>query len=265
MRARISVLLGIAAFFTAAAFAQPLTATGTIHGRVRLLAPPPPNPPVRMGADPACSALWKDIRPTQEYVVRAADGGLANAFAHLKGNFADTPVPSTPVVLDQHNCFYRPHVIGIRAGQLLEIRNTDPTTHNVHALSMAGNEFNISRGAGAPPLTAVMTAPEAMMRLTCDIHNWMTIYVGVMSHPYFAVSGADGTFTIADVPPGHYELEVWHERYGPKTQTIDVVAGQTSALEFSYDGTEKAAPASIASNFPVPDATARISFVALSR
>jgi plastocyanin len=246
VRLRLFLLSLAAVIVVAGARAQPAPGVGAIHGRVRLTAAAPANPPVRMGADPACSALWKETRPTQEYVVRAADGGLANAFAHLKGNFPATPVPSEPVVLDQHNCFYHPHVVGIRAGQRLEIRNSDPTTHNVHALSTAGNEFNMSRAAGAAPLTTTLAVPEAMMRLTCDIHSWMTIYVGVMSHPYFDVSRADGTFTMANVPPGRYALEVWHERYGPKTQTVDVTAGRTTTVEFTYDGTEKTAPAAIA-------------------
>src|SRR5262245_11408787 len=115
---------------------------GTIRGRIRLSGPPPPNPPIRMGADPACSALHPGGRPVQEFVMVDAAGGLANVFVHLQGTFPATPAPAAPVRLEQKGCVYRPHVIGMRAGQTLQISNDDPTIHNMHSLSGRGNDFN---------------------------------------------------------------------------------------------------------------------------
>jgi hypothetical protein len=225
---------------------------GTIRGRVRLAGPPPPNPPIRMGADPACSALNTSSRPVQEFVMVDAAGGLANVFVHLQGTFPATPVPAAPVRLEQKGCVYRPHVIGVRAGQALQISNDDPTIHNMHSLSGRGNDFNASRPAGTPPLVVTLAAEEMMLRVTCDIHSWMNIFVGVVSHPYFAVSGNDGTFEIRGVPPGRHAIQAWHERYGPLNATVAVTSGETAVVDFAYTGSEKAAPPTVRT-IMVPD------------
>ncbi len=246
----------VAGAVSAALFAMirvPLSAqagTGTIRGRVRLSAAPPANPPIRMGADPACSQLYGSTRPVQEFVVVSSDGGLANAFVHLQGHFSETPLPASVVTLDQKGCVYRPHVIGMRAGQTLEVRNSDPTVHNLHSVSARGNDFNISRPQNQPPVSVPVRAEEMMLRITCDIHSWMNIYVGVVQHPYFAVSGADGRFEIANVPAGSRPIQVWHERYGPLNAVANVTAGQTTDVDFTYAGTEKAAPPTVRLSLP---------------
>src|SRR4029077_7439960 len=131
-------------------------------------------------------------------------------------------------------CVYRPHVIGIRVGQVLQVSNDDPTIHNVHSVSARGNDVNASRPARTPPLTVTMKAEEMMLRITCDVHSWMNIYVGVVSHPYFAVSGNDGRFQISNVPAGRQRIQVWHERYGPLDAVAEVEAGKTTVVDFSY-------------------------------
>lgn len=218
-------------------------ATGTIRGHVRLEEWSSANPPIRMGMDPACSAVNRETRPTQEFVMRGSDGGLANAFVRLKGTFPATGTPP-PVVLDQSGCIYRPHVVGIQVGQTLRVTNSDPTSHNVHSQSAHGNVFNVSQPRGGEPFEVVMAAEELMMRVSCDVHSWMNIYVGVVAHPYFAVSGVDGSFVIAGIPAGHYAIEAWHERFGPVSAEVDVVPEQVAIVEFSYSGTERAAPPS---------------------
>jgi plastocyanin len=228
------------------------SATGTIRGRILLAGPPPPNPPIRMGADPACSALNGGSRPAQEFVVVDAAGGLANVFVHLQGTFPSTPVPATAVRLEQKGCVYRPHVIGLRVGQTLQVANDDPTIHNMHGLSGRGNEFNASRPAGTPPFEVTLKAEEMMLRVTCDIHSWMNIFVGVVNHPYFAVSGTDGTFEIRGVPAGPHPIQAWHERYGPLNATVEVTAGATATVDFTYTGSEKAAPPTVRT-IAVPD------------
>jgi plastocyanin len=219
-------------------------ATGTIRGRVTLGAAAPNNPVIRMGMDPVCTQLWGSERATQLFVVRGPNGELANAFVQLRGDFPAAPVSPTPVVIDQRRCVYEPHVVAVRAGQPLEIRNSDPTTHNVHAQSSAGNDFNMSRGAASAPMRVVFDHPEQMMRVTCDIHSWMNLFVAVVSHPYFAVTDAKGSFLIGDAPSGHQTLEVWHERYGPKAIEVDVPAGGTIDVTIAYSGTERPAPLS---------------------
>lgn len=215
---------------------------GTITGHVRLTGAAPVNPVVRMGMDPACSRAWGDERPTHDFVVRAADGGLANVFVEVRGPFPGAPAPATRVVLDQQGCMFRPRVLAMQRGQVLEVRNGDPTLHNVHALSTQGNTFDVSQVVGRPPFTVVMAHAEKMLRVTCDVHRWMNVYVAVVDHPYFAVTGPTGTFEIRDVPAGRRVVQVWHERYGPLTATVDVPSGGSVAAAFTYAGTEKAAP-----------------------
>jgi plastocyanin len=213
-------------------------ATGIITGHVRLTAPAPANTTIRMGADPLCSRANAGKRLTQDVVLRSADGGLANAFVDLQGSFPQTPVPSTPVAIDQRGCIFVPRVVGVRVGQTLRVTNGDPTAHNVHSLSTKGNDFNVSQ-----PKTGMVSTFQLknadVLRIKCDLHSWMVSYVGVSPHPYFAVSGGDGAFRFTDVPVGRHTIRVWHERYGRLTATVDVKAGATATANFSYTGKEQ--------------------------
>lgn len=234
-----AALASVEASSAAAAGTQ---AVGTVVGRVRLSGPAPANPVVRMGMDPACSRAYGDTKPTHDFVVRAGDGALANVFVEVRGPFPGTPAPATPIVLDQRGCMFRPRVLAMRRGQVLEVRNGDPTLHNVHALSAHGNTFNVSQVAGRPPYTVTMAHEEKMLRVTCDVHSWMNVYVAVVNHPFFAVTGGDGSFVIPGVPAGRQVVQVWHERYGPLTASAEVSPGGSTAVDFSYTGAEKAAP-----------------------
>ena len=218
---------------------------GTIVGHVRLTSAAPANSIVRMGADPLCSRANAGKRLTQDVVLRSADGGLANGFVDLQGTFPKTPTPTTPVTIDQRGCIFVPRVLGARVGQPLRITNSDPTAHNVHSLSTKGNEFNVSQPKVGMMYTFQLRSEDAIMRIRCDIHSWMVSYLGVTAHPYFAVSGADGTFRISGVPPGKYPIRVWHERYGRLTASVDVKAGQTATVDFTYKGTEQPSAAGI--------------------
>ena len=215
---------------------------GAVQGRIRLAGPAPPNPIIRMGADPACGVAYAGTRPTHDFVVKNAEGGLANVFVEVLGSFPGTPVPKTPMVLDQQGCVFRPRVIGVRAGQVLEVRNGDRTMHNLHSLSVKGNSFNASQVVGRPPFAVTMTHEEKMFRIKCDVHTWMNVYVAVLDHPYFTITGSDGSFVIGGVPAGRQVVQVWHELYGPLTATVDVPSGGATTVDFSYTGSEKAAP-----------------------
>jgi plastocyanin len=213
---------------------------GTIKGRIRLQGKPRANPLIRMGMDPKCADLNRGQRRVQELVVVSADGGLANAFVKVQGPVAGAPpVPATPVVLDQTGCIYSPRVMGARVGQTLEIRNSDEVLHNLHSLSAKANAFNVSQPKAGMVYDVKLKDEDAMLHLKCDIHSWMTAYIGIVNHPYFAVSGANGEFEIRDVPPGSHPVRVWHEQYGELTQTVRVTAGATATLDFNYTGTEK--------------------------
>jgi carboxypeptidase family protein len=119
-------------------------------------------------------------------------------------------------------------VLGVRAGQAFAILNSDPTLHNAHAQPVANTPFNIGQPIKGMVYQHTFTAPEVMLRFTSDVHPWMTAFIGVMAHPFFAVTGSDGSFRIADVPPGEYTIEAWHERLGTVSRTVAIGAGQTT-------------------------------------
>jgi plastocyanin len=221
-----------------AAAAQP-AARGTIKGHVRLVGNIPGNPQIRMGMDPKCSQANAGRRVVQEIVAATADGSLGNVFVKLQGSFPATPVPNDPITIDQHGCVYSPRVAGVRVGQALQIRNSDALMHNVHGLSDRGNDFNVSEPSAGMVQAFHLKSDESMLKIKCDIHSWMTAFVGVVSHPYFAVSTPQGGFEIANVPAGTQTIEAWHERFGTLTQTVRVKPGTTTTVEFSYEGGAK--------------------------
>jgi plastocyanin len=214
-------------------------AQGTVAGHVKLTGPAPNNPAIPMGADPNCLTINAGKRVLMNEVIRAADGGLANVFVYLQGSFPATPVPAAPAVIDQQACVYHPHVQGARVGQTLLVKNSDATLHNIHSLSKTQNTFNTAQPQAGMTFKYQLKSEELMLKVKCDVHPWMGGYIGIINHPYYAVSDASGAFQITGVPAGKYNIQVWHEVYGPLTQTIEVKAGQTATIDFAYTGTEK--------------------------
>jgi plastocyanin len=233
--AAATLVAGIEAFPPSA---QSRAGAGTIKGHVRLSGKLPGNTVIRMGKDPKCADLNKGKQVVQETVKATIDGSLANVFVRLEGTFPGNAVPKSPVVINQHGCVYEPRVIGVRVGQDLQIRNSDSLLHNVHGVSNYDNQFNVAQAKAGIVDSFKMKKEEVMLRLGCDVHSWMTAYVGVVNNPYFAVSDASGTFVINDVPPGTYTIDAWQERYGPLKKTIKVTAGAATSVDFSYTGNE---------------------------
>lgn len=217
----------------------PAPQRGTIKGHIRLAGKAPGNPIIRMGMDPMCSQINAGKRVVQETVVASLDGSLANVFVSLQGSFPRAPLPTEPVTIDQRACVYSPRVVGMRLGQSLLVRNSDALLHNVHGLSAHGNGFNVSQPTAGMVQTFRPATEEMMLRIKCDVHSWMTSYVGVVGHPYFAVTGSGGTFEIANVPAGTHTIQSWHERFGVLTQTVHVRGGATATVELTFTGNEK--------------------------
>ena len=146
-------------------------------------------------------------------------------------------MPKSAVVIDQRACLFVPRMVGARVGQTLQFRNSDDVLHNVHSMTATGNVFNVSEPK-AGMVQQFVLKDEEILKIKCDIHGWMTTYVGIVSHPYFAVSGAAGTFEIPSVPAGSYRIVIWHERYGTQTKTVRVRAGAAATVDFEYTGNE---------------------------
>ena len=210
--------------------------TGTIHGHVRLSGHLPGNAVIRMGVDPGCGQLNAGKQVVQEAVAADRDGSLKNVFVQLQGTFPTVPLPDEPVVVDQQDCVFVPRVVGARVGQLVEFTNSDPLLHNVHSLSATTNSFNVGQPMEGMVHDVRLEKEDGMLRITCDRHRWMTQYVGVVTHPYFAVSDRGGTFSVEGVPAGTHTIQTWHEVYGTLTQTVRVEAGEVTMAEFTYPG-----------------------------
>ena len=207
---------------------------GTLSGRVTIDGAVPPNVPLKIAGDPVCAAAHKQGAMSETFV--SDNGGLGNVFVYVKDGLGKYyfDVPSTPVKLDQNGCQYRPHVFGVQVGQNVEFVNSDATAHNVHALPSTNREFNFSQQIQKQTDTKVFTAPEVMVRFKCDMHGWMTAYAGVLDHPYFAVTTADGAFELKNVPPGTYIIEAWHEKLGTQSQHVTLGEKESKAVAFVF-------------------------------
>jgi plastocyanin len=225
--------LAAAVLFHAPAASAQGAAGGTVRGRITFTGKEPGNRVIRMGMDPMCATANAGKRPINEVYLVGDNNALGNVFVKLEGSFPTTPVPSQPVEIDQVACFYKPRVVGARVGQTLRVRNLDNLMHNVHSDSAKGNAFNF-----AEPIKGmqrdITVKDEEMLRIGCDVHRWMTAWVGIVSHPYFTVSDVQGTFTIANVPAGKRNITAWHEAFGVLTKAVEVKAGQTATVDFVY-------------------------------
>jgi plastocyanin len=209
---------------------------GAVAGKVKLAGNPPKPETVRMSSDQACVQVSGERSPSDAVVV-SGDGAVQNAFVYIKDGVDPAysfDIPTTAVVLDQKGCRYVPRVVGVRAGQPIEIVNSDATLHNVHALPMTNQEFNQGMKEKDPNLRHTFTVPEVMVRFKCDVHGWMNAHVGVMANPFFAVTGADGSFDIKGLPPGNYTLAVWHETLGESWQSITIADRERKTVEFAF-------------------------------
>ncbi len=215
---------------------DPATAA-TVTGRITWSGKPPKPPAVDMSEDPACVEAHKQGHYDGPLVV-SASGGLANAFVYIKSGLEGKTfqTPAIPATIDQQGCWFEPRVVGLQTGQVLRVVNSDPVTHNIHPLAGVNREWNHSQGQGDAPLKRKFLKPEIMIRVKCNIHSWMRAYLGVVEHPYFAVSGSDGAFEIRNLPPGDYTLAVWHETGGEQERKIHVPPAGKITADFPFKG-----------------------------
>lgn len=209
---------------------------GTINGRVRLDGTAPSAEIIRLDGDPKCASLAQGEERRTEYVVVGTDNALQHVFVYVKDGLPPRlyPVPSKPVVLDQQKCRYVPRVVGLQVGQPLTIRNSDPLLHNVRADAQINQPFDLGTPIQGMEVTRTFSTREVMVPFNCNVHAWMNAYVGVLEHPYFAVTDANGRFSIPQLPAGTFTLEIWHERLGTQTQQITIAPKDSKEVAFTY-------------------------------
>lgn len=211
--------------------------TGEIAGRVSFKGAAPKLEQIVMDQDPVCAARHANPAYEQDGEVNS-NGTLPNVFVYVKEGAENYKfqVPSKPVVLDQRDCTYHPHVLGIMAGQQLLVVSSDPTTHNIHPMPKDNREWNQSQPPGAPPLKRTFARPEIMIPVKCNQHPWMRAYIGVTRNPFYAVTGREGTYTLKGLPPGDYTLEAWTATFGTQELKVTVSARKTAAADFTFNG-----------------------------
>lgn len=209
-------------------YAEKLSGVVTFEGT----APDPKS--LRMNADPNCAEHYDGEDVYDPQVVLSETGGLKNVFVYLKaGVSGDYAAPEDSVVLDQKGCLFTPRVLGLRVGQSLEMINSDPTLHNVHAQAKTQKRFNVGLPVQGMKMSRSFNKEEVMVTIKCDVHPWMRAYAGVLEHPFFAVTDENGAFEISDIPAGIYEVEIWHEVFGRQSREV-ILKDAPEQLDFTY-------------------------------
>jgi hypothetical protein len=214
---------------------------GSIVGVVNFAGAAPASKSISMDQDPVCAQSGAGA--VAEDIVVSGDK-LSNVFVYIKdGKAGDKNIsnlsfapPAQAAVLDQQGCRYVPHVLGIQTKQNLEVKNSDATSHNVNVDAAKNTKFNQGQPNGAAPIVKTFARAETLIPVKCNQHPWMRAYIGVVGHPFFAVSGQDGRFEIKGVPPGTYNLVAWHEKY-PQGQTVSVTVGSKESKQADFNFT----------------------------
>jgi len=208
---------------------------GSITGKASFAGGKPSPRAIRMDAEPACKGLHTSPVYSEDVVLND-NGTLQYVFVYVKEGLGSRTfdTPKTPVTLDQKGCIYRPHVVGVQAGQELQVLNSDPTTHNIHPLPKNNREWNVSQPPKAEKIVQTFPREEILIPVKCNVHPWMRSYIGVLKHPFFAVTGKDGAFQLKGLPPGEYVVAAWHEKLGTQEQKVTVGPKETKTVDFNF-------------------------------
>ena len=223
-----------AASAAAAGSAAGATGAASITGKIVFEGAVPAAEKFKMSADAFCAKAHPGDVVKQDIEIGPGKG-IADVFVYVKSGINGTyPPPATAATIDQKGCRYTPHVFGVVAGQNIDILNSDPTLHNIHSLPEKNEPFNLAMPVQGMKYTKKFDKPEVMVRIKCDVHGWMSAFCGVLSHPFFAVTAADGTYTIKNLPAGTYTIEAWHEKLGTQTLQVTVGAQESKPAAFTF-------------------------------
>ncbi|HVK40706.1 MAG TPA: carboxypeptidase regulatory-like domain-containing protein [Candidatus Kapabacteria bacterium] len=212
---------------------DPATAA-TVAGSVVFEGTAPAPTPIDMSSDGICAASPDAKSGAGDIQIK--DGKVANVFVYVSKGLEGQrfEAPKEAATLDQKGCRYHPHVVGMMVGQPLKISNSDPTLHNVHPTPKKNKGFNQAQPNQGMVFEKTFPDEEIMIPFSCDVHGWMRSYVGVLSHPFFGVSGADGAFSLEGLPPGTYTVKAWHEKFGEQEQEVTVAAKESKNITFTF-------------------------------
>lgn len=200
--------------------------SGGVKGTVKFTGERPEQKVLPIGGDDVCVAAWTDVKPVDPRAELGANGEVPHCYVALTGDgveaYAYAADDAPEVVVDQVNCMYVPHTFGVMAGQEFVVRNSDATLHNINAKPKRNDGFNKAQAKKGDEDTFTFTKKENKIAFGCDVHKWMSAWCFVSEHPFFASTAADGTFEIANVPDGDYELLVWHESLQTKPKKVPV-------------------------------------------
>jgi plastocyanin len=236
MRGRANGLRLAAAVVAVSVCPGVVLAASSVSGTVTFAGKAPTMRPLAMDAEPVCAKKHSGPVPS-ELLVLGSGNTMGNIMVWVsKGLPAGKtwPASKTPVVLDQNGCLYKPHVMGIMVGQPYRILNSDGIAHNVHTLPKVNKSFNRSMPATLKEVTTTFAKAEPIFQVKCDVHPWMSAWIGVFEHPFYSVTSTDGKFTISGLDPGTYEITAWHERLGTQTASITVAANDKKTQDFKF-------------------------------
>jgi len=229
MRSKLTMMALPALALTAAA-----SGAGTITGTVVYDGKAPTLRPLSVAAEPMCSKKHETV--PNEALVLGGGNSMANVLVRVVSGLPagkTWPAPKEPVTMDQQGCQYVPHVMGLMVGQPFKVLNSDGILHNVHALPKVNRPFNMAMPPTRKEASETFAKEEGMFIVKCDVHPWMQAFIGVFGNPFFAVTKTDGKFSIANLDPGTYEVEAWHEKLGTQKATVTVGAA-TKPVSFKF-------------------------------